>query len=80
MESWSRIFSPADLGLAIQQARLGKRWSQRDLAKRTGIAQSAISDLESGKHTLYVERLFTLLGACDITLTAEWRDPDESGR
>lgn len=74
MDSWSRILSPADLGLAVQQARLGKGWSQRDLAQRTGIAQSAISDLESGKHTRYAERLFTLLGACEITLTAEWKD------
>ncbi len=79
MEYWSRIFSPADLGLAVQQARLGRGWSQRDLAHHTGIAQSAISDLESGKHTLYAERLFTLLDACDIRLKAEWETPDAPG-
>ncbi|MDO5499694.1 MAG: helix-turn-helix transcriptional regulator [Propionibacteriaceae bacterium] len=80
MDNWSRIFSPADLGLAIQAARTGKGWSQRDLAQRTGIAQSAISDLESGKHTLYAERLFTLLNACEIGLKAEWKEDDEPGR
>lgn len=80
MENWSRIFSPADLGLAIQAARMGKGWSQRELSQRTGIAQSAISDLESGKHTLYAERLFTLLQACEIGLKAEWRNNDDPDR
>lgn len=75
----ARIHSPADLGLAIQQARLARGLSQRDLAQLTGIAQSAISELESGSHTRYAERLFALLRATGIDLTAQWEDEDAPG-
>lgn len=79
MDRWSRIIAPEDLGEAIQAARMDRGWSQRDLARISGIAQSAISDMESGKHTLYAERLFALLEECGVTLRAEWTADDAPG-
>lgn len=81
MDRWSRIIAPEDLGETIQAARMDHGWSQRDLAKRAGIAQSAISDVESGKHTLYAERVFSILEECGVTLRAYWQidDTDASG-
>ncbi|MBD8020603.1 helix-turn-helix domain-containing protein [Brevibacterium gallinarum] len=79
MDRWSRIIAPEDLGETIQAARMDRGWSQRDLARISGIAQSAISDMESGKHTLYAERLFTLLEECGVTLRAEWTIDDAPG-
>lgn len=72
----ARIRSPHDFGLAIQQARLGREWSQRDLAEKAAYPQSVISDMENGKHTRYAERLFELLSECGITLHAEWEDAE----
>lgn len=68
------IRSPHDLGLAIQQARSAREWTQRDLAARVGYPQSVISDMENGKHTRYAERLFELLTECGVALSAEWDD------
>lgn len=70
----AKIHSPADLGMALQQARLAAGMSQRELSARTGVTQSAISNLESESYTLYAERLFKLLGECGVTITAEWDD------
>ncbi|NKY37165.1 helix-turn-helix transcriptional regulator [Nocardia speluncae] len=72
----ARIRSPHDFGLAIQQARLGREWSQRDLAEKAGYPQSVISDMENGKHTRYAERLFELLSECEIAIHAEWDDTE----
>lgn len=71
---WALIRSPEDLGLAVQQARMGQEWTQRDLAEKVGYPQSVISDMESGKHTRYAARLFELLSECGITLHVEWND------
>lgn len=76
----AKIHSPADLGIALQQARLAAGLSQRELSTRTGVTQSAISNLESETYTLYAERLFKLLRECGVTITAEWEDIAEPGR
>src|SRR5260370_34972429 len=39
---------PADLRRALKDAREKRGWSQRDLARRLGIAQRHISGIESG--------------------------------
>jgi len=49
---------PADLRRALKDARKKRGWSQRDLARRLGIAQRHISGIESGK---IVPRYDTLL-------------------
>ena len=76
----AKIHSPADLGMALQQARLATGMSQRELSARTGVTQSAISNLESESYTLYAERLFKLLRECGVTITAEWDDCAEPVR
>src|ERR1700730_10583 len=49
---------PADLRRGLKDARKKRDWSQRDLARRLGIAQRHISGIESGK---IVPRYDTLL-------------------
>lgn len=39
---------PDELLIALRQERLDRGWSQRDLAERAGLRQSAISKIESG--------------------------------
>ena len=75
----AQIRSPADFGLAIQQARFARGMTQRQLSSLTGISQKAISEMESGRSTIYAERLFALLNACGVTVAAEWEDDAADG-
>jgi HTH-type transcriptional regulator/antitoxin HipB len=70
----SKLRSPGDIGLAIQQARLAHGLSQSALADRLGITQRSVSEIESGKPTIYMRKVFDLLRATGVELTAEWDD------
>src|SRR5450631_176294 len=61
---------PAELRLALKEAREKRGWSQRDLGSRLGIGQRHISGIESGK---IVPRYDTLLEivrmlGCDLIM------------
>lgn len=75
----ARIRSPHDFGLVLQQARDGLGVSQRELARRIGLSQRAISEMESGRPTLWARRLFELLDATGVEVTARWNDDEEHG-
>lgn len=68
----AKLYSPADLGLAIQQARLAKGLTQTQLADRLGISQRSVSELESGKPTIWARRVFDLMDATGVELSATW--------
>lgn len=72
----ARLRVPADFGLAIQQARLASGMSQTDLARDLGTTQSAVSEIESGKSTIYLRRLLALFRATGIEVSATWSDDD----
>ncbi|RFA10788.1 transcriptional regulator [Subtercola boreus] len=74
----TRLRAPADLGLALQQARLGRGLSQVELAGELGISQRSISEIESGKTTIYLRKLFDLMGATGVELTATWATDESS--
>lgn len=75
----ARLRSPADVGLAVQQARLARGLSQSDLAAQLGLHQSALSEIESGKSTIYLRRLFDLARATGLEITATWSDDAPRG-
>lgn len=75
----ARLRTPADFGLAIQQARMAHGVSQSDLAEELGVTQSMISEIESGKSTIYLRRLLSLARATGIEITATWGDGDATG-
>ena len=66
--------SPGDIGLVIQQARLAQGLSQTALADQLGISQRSVSEIESGKPTIYMRKVFDLLRATGVELTATWED------
>lgn len=74
----ARLRAPADFGLALQQARMTQGLTQEALARELGIAQSAISEMESGKSTIYLRRLLELARATGVEFTATWEDDDEA--
>lgn len=58
----------ADLGLLLQQGRLVAGLTQRELAARLGTSQSYIWDLENGKDTKALERLFEYIAATNMKM------------
>lgn len=70
----SRLRSPGDIGLAIQQARLARGLSQTALAETLGISQRSVSEIESGTPTIYIRKVFDLLDATGVVLSAQWDD------
>ena len=71
-----RLRTPADFGLAIQQARLASGLSQTKLAAELGIPQATVSQIESGKSTIYLRRLLSIMRATGIEIVATWEDGD----
>lgn len=74
----ARLYSPADLGLAVQQARLAKGLTQTQLADRLSISQRSVSELESGRPTIWARRVFDLMRATGVELSATWDDDAQS--
>lgn len=61
----SRMVAPAQM---LRQARRRAGLSQRELAERAGVPQSAVARLESGRVVPRVDTLERLLRACGSTL------------
>lgn len=72
----ARLRAPADFGLAVQQARVARGLTQTQLAEELGVTQSAISDIESGKATIYIQRLLAISRLIDLQLSASWEVDD----
>ena len=66
------IKNPYTLGQVIQQSRLQRGISQRDLAVMLGISQKWVWEMEKGKPGLLLDRLFMILAKTGITLSAEF--------
>ena len=64
------------LGQIIQQSRLQQGLSQRDLARELGVSQKWIWEMEQGKPGILMDRLFKVLRATGITLSAEFEVKD----
>ena len=70
----ARLRTPGDFGLAVQQARLACTMSQAELAAALGIPQSTISEIESGKATIYLRRLLDIARVTGLAFSATWED------
>ncbi|MDF2508388.1 MAG: helix-turn-helix protein [Microbacterium sp.] len=71
-----KLRSPGDIGLIIQQARLSQGMTQAALAESLGLSQRAVSEIESGKPTIYMRKVFDLLRATGVELSAQWEESD----
>lgn len=70
MDYTGEITAPEALGHMLQQSRLLAGLSQRELAERLGTSQRYIWEMESGKPTIFTERLFALMRETGMTLHA----------
>ena len=69
----------ADIGTAIQQARLAAEMTQRDLAERLGVSQRYVWELESGKNVAAIARLLAVLHETGAQLKVEIPEGDLDG-
>jgi transcriptional regulator with XRE-family HTH domain len=77
MKVSTKIKDPQTLGLILQQGRLLKNLSQRQLAVQMGLSQKWIWEMEQGKPGLLTERLFKILETTGVALSAEIDIPDK---
>jgi len=73
----TKIKDPYTLGQIIQQSRMQRDLSQRDIAGMLGISQKWVWEMEQGKPGILMDRLFLMLQKTGVTLYAEF-DVEES--
>jgi len=71
MKITTEIKDPFTLGQVLQQGRLEKGFSQRELAGKLGVSQKWIWEMEQGKPGILMDRLFKILDINGISLLAE---------
>lgn len=64
--SASKRYGLKSLAEAIRQARLAKKWSQRDLSARAHLTQAQISRIENGEVDLQLSTLIELARSLDL--------------
>jgi transcriptional regulator with XRE-family HTH domain len=69
-----RIYTAASLGTAIRHYRLQSGLSQAELAERTGLHRTYLSDLEQGRETEQVRRILRVLKELGVRMTLERAD------
>ncbi len=69
-----RIYTPSSLGDAVRHYRTEAGLTQAELAEMTGIQRSYLSELESGKETEQVKRLFRILRHLGVRMTLDKAD------
>lgn len=70
-----RIYTPSSLGDAIRHYRLEAGLTQAQLAQQAGLQRTYLSELESGKETQQLQRIFKILRQLDVRITlgkADW--------
>jgi len=72
-----RIHSAEDLGRMLQQGRLLSGLTQRQLAEQLGLSQRYVWELEAGKPSLVMTRLFDMMRATGVHLIGEVDDRAE---
>ena len=71
MAARGEVKSAEALGRMLQQGRLVKGMTQRDLADRLETDQKYIWALESGKNTIVLERIFQIMRETGIRMYME---------
>ena len=62
------IRTAADLGAVINTARRSRKWSQAELAKRVGLHQPKISEIERGKSGVNFETILKVIAALQLNI------------
>lgn len=69
-----RLYGPASLGVAIRHYRTEASLTQAQLAEHAGLQRSYLSELENGKETEQVKRLFRVFKQLGVRMTLDSAD------
>jgi transcriptional regulator with XRE-family HTH domain len=69
-----RIYAPTSLGDAIRHYRTEAGLTQEQLAEITGLQRSYLSELETGKETEQLKRIFRVLRQLGVRMTLDKAD------
>lgn len=67
----------ADVAAVVKAAREDAHRLQDDVSSTLNIPRGYIVELESGRDTLYINRLFRVLNELGVTMTLSYRGIDE---
>jgi len=67
----------SDIGPVIKAVREGRAVRQEDLAEQLAFSRDYLIDLEKGKGSLYITRLFRTLNELGITVTLTYQSDDD---
>lgn len=74
LEKAYRVYTPASLGAAIRHFRKEAGLTQKELADLAGLQRSYLSELEVGKETEQVKRLFRVLRQLGVRISLDKAD------
>lgn len=57
----------------LQEVRLSKLWSQRELARRAGVSEGTVINIETGRHPPRLLTMRRIAAALDV----DWKEVDE---
>lgn len=75
----ARISSPEALGQILREARIQNGLTQFELSERMGVSKRYIVEVEQGKPTKAVERLFEYMRETGVSIYGELTDVDSHG-
>ena len=67
----------SDIGPVIKAVREGRAVRQEDLAEQLAFSRDYLIDLEKGKGSLYITRLFRTLNELGIIVTLTYQSDDD---
>lgn len=68
---WARVLTSADLGRFLADLRVERGLTQDELGRALGISRRYVYEIESGRPSLYTDRLFELLRTLEVRLSVE---------
>jgi HTH-type transcriptional regulator/antitoxin HipB len=69
-----RIYTSASLGDALRHYRTAAGLTQAELAEKTGLQRSYLSELENGKETEQLKRVLRILRQLGVRITLDEAD------
>ncbi len=70
---YGRIFDPRQLGSLIRQVRKAQGITQEDLSALAGVGPRLIGEIERGKPTAEIGKVFQLLASLGLTISVQPR-------
>ena len=67
------VRSPKQLGVTLRRFRHERALTQTELAKRAGLRQSTVSQVENGLETVKLNTIMDLLRALDLEVVVQHR-------